>query len=75
MNFSKPTDTPRRAFATGFWRGLAAPAMLFSSVSLPSYAEPVKFEPLPVRGAKTMADDWRKVGEHLRAVIDRERRG
>lgn len=68
-------DERKRAFARGFWRGLAAPAILFSSYTLPAEAQAPQFEPLPVRGRQTMDDDWKQVAQYLRAAVERANRG
>ncbi|MBI5270150.1 MAG: hypothetical protein HY856_10795 [Burkholderiales bacterium] len=59
-----PTDDRRTAFVRGFWRGMAAPLVLFSTYELPPAAT-VVFRPLPRREAGPQ-DDWVKVGEALR---------
>lgn len=64
--FPRPTDRRSRAFVRGFLRGLASPLVIYSSIQIPPYAEPMEFKPLPVRGKGTMADDWKRVGQHIR---------
>lgn len=63
--------TRRAAFMRGFWKGLAAPMMLFTSYTLPAEAQPAEFTPLARRPAP--ASDWVRVGEALRAALARER--
>lgn len=65
-------DSPRTAFSRGFWKGLAAPLLLFSSHHLPSQAEPKSFQPLPNRAAPQQ-NDWVRVGNALRNAAEKER--
>ena len=62
INFN---DTPTRAFVRGFWKGMAAPLMLFSSFSVPAEVKVPEFKPLP-RPRSGAGDQWLKVGEALR---------
>jgi hypothetical protein len=66
------TTTPRKALLQGFWKGLAAPLMLFGSHSLPAQAQPGEFQPLPNR-MSSQALDWVRVGNSLRAAAKRDR--
>jgi hypothetical protein len=66
------TTTPRKALLQGFWKGLAAPLMLFGSHSLPAQAQPGEFQPLPNR-MSSQALDWVRVGNALRAAAKRDR--
>lgn len=66
------TTTPRKAFFHGFWKGLAAPLMLFGSHSLPAQAQPGEFQPLPNR-MTSPAQDWIRVGNSLRDAAKKER--
>lgn len=64
--------TPRKAFFQGFWKGMAAPLMLFSSHALPAQAQPGEFQPLPNR-VTSPALDWVRVGNSLRDAAKKER--
>lgn len=60
------------AFRRGFWKGMAAPIMLFSSVELPAAAQPVKFmriERMPTQSE----NDWVQVGNALRLAAEKVR--
>lgn len=65
-------DTPRSALSRGFWKGLAAPLLLFSAHPLPSQAETSHFQPLPNR-AVPQQNDWVRVGNALRHAAEKER--
>lgn len=67
------SDTKKAAFARGFWKGMAAPLMLFSTFDA-STQQPVEqtFRELP-RHAGDLASDWVKVGNALRAAAKRDR--
>lgn len=71
-----PVDTKRAAFARGFWKGMAAPLVLFSNFNLPPEAAPVEYRPLQRRVPES-ASDWVRVGDELRraAAEDRRQRG
>ena len=73
--FPNSSDSKKRAFVRGLWRGMASPVVLFSTVALPAAAEPAAFEPLPTRGVKTMADDWKRVGQYLTQASGSARNG
>lgn len=67
-----PTDSRRVAFARGFWKGMAAPLMLFAGFDLPAQAQPVVFQPLQRRPSPPTSD-WVRVGDALRAAVAKER--
>lgn len=69
VNFS---DTPRTAFVRGFWKGMAAPLMLFGSSAMPVEAQPMEFKPLPIRPSDP-GQDWARVGDLLRAATSKDR--
>jgi hypothetical protein len=66
------SDTKKAAFTRGFWKGMAAPLMLFSTFD--ASAQPVEqtFRDLP-RRAPDAASDWVKVGNALRAAAKKDR--
>jgi hypothetical protein len=66
------TTTQRKALLQGFWKGLAAPLMLFGSHSLPVQAQPGEFQPLPDR-MSSPAQDWVRVGNSLRDAAKKDR--
>lgn len=72
MQIINPTDTKRTAFVRGFWKGMAAPMMLFSAFELPAQAQPIAFQPLRRRPVQH-ASDWVRVGDALRAAVAKER--
>jgi hypothetical protein len=65
-------DTKRAAFVRGFWKGMAAPLMLFSSFSMPHQAAPLEYRPLP-RRPDVARSDWARVGDQLRAAAEKVR--
>ena len=67
------SDTGRAAFTRGFWKGMAAPLMLFSVFDLPTHAAPPNFSELPKRDSGNQAADWIKVGDQLRAAAKKDR--
>jgi hypothetical protein len=62
------SDFQKSAFLRGFWKGMAAPLVLFSSaVGTPHQRTRFEFEPLPKRSQRQgVGDDWRRVGNDLR---------
>lgn len=67
-----PTDSPRKAFVKAFFKGVAAPLMLFADGHVPAAARPREFEPLPDR-TTSPAGDWAHVGDSLRVAATRYR--
>jgi hypothetical protein len=66
------TATPHQAFMRGFWRGLAAPLAVFSMHNIPDWAQPPVLEVRnPAKGSAGLAGDFRRVGDCLRAAVDR----
>lgn len=67
-----PTSSKKAAFVRGFWKGMAAPLVLFSSFDLPAQARPLTFQPLQRR---PMADqsEWARVGQSLREAAAKYR--
>lgn len=57
----------------GFWKGLAAPLMLFTTFDLPAQAQPQQFQPLTRRASGGVASDWVKVGQQIRHAAKKER--
>lgn len=66
-------STRKTAFVRGFWKGMAAPVMLFSSSALPAEAQPIEYKPLE-RPPAPPASDWVRVGQGLRAALIEQRR-
>ena len=62
------SNIQKSAFLRGFWKGMAAPLVLFSSaVGVPHQRTRFEFEPLPKRTQRQgVGDDWRRVGNDLR---------
>lgn len=64
-------DTKRQAFLRGFWKGLAAPLMIYSASEMPPEAV-VTAQALP--NLQPLQDsDWVRVGNALREAAARER--
>lgn len=65
-------DATRRAtFFQGFYRGLAAPMLLYAGHELPQYAMPQAIEvPNPARSTRGIEGDWAMVGKQLKAAMD-----
>jgi len=55
----------------GFWRGLAAPLMLYSDTAFPAELQDYSFKPLPTVKRGSLQDDWWRVGETLRSASSR----
>lgn len=68
---ASPANSRRSAFVRGFWKGMAAPMMLFGSISIPAEARPLEFQPLPRR--QSPSTDWARVGQQLRAALKQHR--
>jgi hypothetical protein len=67
-----PEDSKRAAFARGFWKGLAAPLVLFSNFNIPEQGLPGEFRPLPRRAPAT-GSDWVRVGDELRSALKKHK--
>ena len=67
------SDSKRAAFTRGFWKGLAAPLMLYSSFELPPEAIAHEFRELPRRAAN-QTSDWIRVGDALRKAAEEDKR-
>jgi hypothetical protein len=67
-NFAKER---RQAFLRGLLKGLAAPALLFRNLSVPS----ARTDYIQPSGGKSAEDaimgDWQRVSDDMRKVIDR----
>jgi hypothetical protein len=60
-------DTKKAAFIRGFWKGMAAPLMLYGTFDLPEQLKNRSFQELPKR-LSSHGSDWVKVGNALRAA-------
>ena len=60
----------RAAFARGFWRGLAAPIMIYAAASqLPEEAIP-RVQDVPNPASKDgIRSDWKRVGAHIKDAV------
>lgn len=67
------TISPKKAFIKGFWKGVSAPLMLFSSShdTLPVQAQPRGFQPLQ-RHVSDPMQDWVNVGQTLMSAAQAE---
>lgn len=66
INFS---ETPKKAFARGFIKGLAAPMVLFGNYPAPSLPE-LKWVTIPKESTDQMLiNDWIKIGNDINRVI------
>lgn len=64
----------KRAMVRGFWRGLAAPASLFTVHEAPA-APKVGLVVPPTRDVPTALNgDWKRVGDSIRVAIERYER-
>lgn len=61
-----------RVFTSGFFRGLAAPLLLFPDFA-PTPRRYVEIQPRARRtDAESLANDWRKVGADIRTAMDKQ---
>ncbi|MDP1650057.1 MAG: hypothetical protein Q8M01_17905 [Rubrivivax sp.] len=67
------SDTKKAAFARGFWKGMAAPLMLFSAFDLSAQQAQQTFRELPKRASGGQTSDWVRVGEALRTAAKKVR--
>ncbi len=60
----------RAAFARGFWRGMAAPTMIYAAASqLPEEAIP-KLQDVPNPASQDgIRNDWKQVGAHIKDAV------
>ena len=75
MAFKAHIKLDRHAFARGFWRGLAAPLMIYSNEALPANIKDCTFKPLPPMKRGDLRGDWRRVGDALRNASARAMNG
>ena len=66
---SKPS---RQSLSRGFWRGLAAPALLYEPHNMTAPLQPITVVPLPRRVGSPMSD-WERVGADLREAARKVR--
>ena len=66
------SDTRKAAFARGFWKGMAAPLVLFSTFDLPAQCTGPTLSELPKR-TDDPSSDWVRVGDALRAAAKKDR--
>lgn len=67
------TCSKRKAFRAGFWRGLASPLVVYSTVTLPAAATPqVQEVQNPAKRTDGLRGDWKRVGQHLRSAAAAE---
>lgn len=67
LNFS---DTSKQAFIKGFWKGLAAPVMIFGNFEAPKRRE---IKPISLNfktDAEALADDWKRIGMDFNKSIE-----
>lgn len=61
---------PRQAFMHGFWKGLAAPIMIFSEWRAPDLPTIAAVEaPRAVPTQQVLAADWYRIGTDLANVV------
>lgn len=67
--------TPQQAFFHGFLKGLSAPVMLFHAEPAPGVPPIGSVMLSTVSPGQSLADDWRRIGADLSAVISRHGEG
>ena len=69
MHLDDLNCSTEEAFVRGFWRGLGASTMIFSTYALPKEAEPVlaRIEN-PAEKSDGVQGDWVRVGDLLRSA-------
>lgn len=63
------SETPKQAFARGFWKGLSAPVMLFGNFDAP---KPRRAKPITIQlksDMQSFAGDWNKIGVDFNNVV------
>jgi len=60
--------TGHESFKRGFWKGLGAPYLLFGEFVHDPAAQ-CQFQQLPKRPRGSMAEDWKLVGEDIKAAL------
>jgi hypothetical protein len=67
------TCSKREAFAAGFWRGLASPLTMYSTLALPASVVPKVQEVInPALRSGGVGGSWKRVGDHLRTAMEHE---
>ncbi len=68
MHLDDLTCSTEKAFVRGFWRGLGASTMIFSTCALPKEAEPMPSSiENPAEKSGGVQGDWVRVGDLLRS--------
>ena len=67
-------STRRQALVRGFWKGLAAPVMLFGVGAAPIIPEPIQISPPGLTGEDALRSDWTRLGVDFQVVIANEKR-
>lgn len=65
----------RTAFVKGVAKGLAAPLAIYSGSEMPAHARPMKFQHLQRQPVSGVGDNWRHVGQLLKAAAAKHRSG
>jgi hypothetical protein len=66
------SDSKKAAFSRGFWKGMAAPLMLFSTFDMSAQPVEQTFQELPNRASEE-GSDWIRVGDALRMAAKQDR--
>ena len=66
-----PQQSPRQAFVRGFWRGMAAPMMLFVHQHAEALPRVAMIEPPKHGPGGPQADDWARIAGDFRRAIGR----
>ena len=64
------SSSRRSAFAHGFLKGLAAPAMLYHREDAPKLPQFVEIPPPSYSIAEALAGDWARIGADMSKVIE-----
>jgi hypothetical protein len=64
-------SNPRSAFAHGFLKGLASPAMLYYREGAPELPQFAAITPPSYSIAEALAGDWVRIGADMSRVIER----
>ena len=63
------SDTNRQAFSHGFFKGLAAPVMLFGQFDLPDTQKIEKITVSPIDAKQALENDWVAIGDDFKRII------
>jgi len=64
------SNSTKKVFINGFWKGMAAPVMLFGSFAAPERTEVKPLQLVFKTDLEALSSDWNAIGLDLKKVIE-----